>query len=306
MRNYLSFLLFLGSVFCLSPGRASAVAPVRDFSYYQIILDKKPFGEVVAPGAAQEQNALGEAILKELELKGIVDDGQATCVKLFDKKTNKYVSIGLGENYDGIQLVSVNYDDEEAVLKRGAETAVIKCRPDKAQPPGLAAGPAAIPPFSPQLAAVPANMPSPFSFTNAPAPGGGRRPFFSDLRNRRMSPFQPLGTNTMPFQGKPLSSFFKATTGAFPQAQSPFSIQQQEGANPSAFQQFMQGASNASNPFMSVAQPQVQTAPAAGQAAPQEQQMQQQSMPVTQNPFQPVQYQEQLPVEAEETGEIEQ
>jgi len=295
------------TAFCLIAAPGRAVVAGHDFAYYQIILDKKPFGEVVSPQAGQAQTALSEAVSKELEMKAIVDDGTGMRVGFFDKKANKNFFLGIGENYDGIQLVSVNYDNEEAVVKRGVESALIKLHPDKDKDKqssgGILGAPAAVPPFAPQMAAVPAaSMPSPFSFTNLPAGTGSRRPFFSDLKNRRMSPFQPLGTNAMPFQGKPLDSFFKVSTGAFPNAQSPFGPFQspQGGAAPAAFQQFIRGASNTPGSFMPV-NPQQQNTPATAQGAEQLPQNQ----PVPQLPFQPNQYQEQqAPVESDGSDEI--
>ena len=107
----------------------------------------------------------------------------------------------------------------------------------------------------------------------------------------------------MPFQAKPLDSFFKISTGNLSQAQSPFGpFQVQPGsANPNVFQQLIRGASNAPNPFMPVP-PQGQSAPSAGQATTIEQLPQ--SQPASQNPFQPVPSQEQIPAGDNGTEEI--
>lgn len=246
----LAFLVSSGA------GTALAIVTSHEFSRYQVILDKKPFGEVTPSEDAQPQAALSEIITKEIEMKSIIDDGSGIRIGLLDKKTNKNISLGVGENHEGLQLVSVDYDNEEAVVKKNSETVVLKLRPDKAK--DLAAGPAAVPALMNEL---PFQAPAPSS----PSPAT-RRPFFSDLKTRRASPFQPAGTNTLPFQARSAESFFKVSTGAFPHAQSPFGLFQvpKAGAAPGAFQQIMPGASNVPNPFMAIS-------PAGGQVNPQNQ-----------------------------------
>ena len=247
------------AAFILCRGEAAlAVVSGHDFTRYQVILDKKPFGEVTPSEVAPLQAALGDTISKELEMKSIVDDGTGMRIGLLDKKTNKNISLGVGENYEGIQLVSVNYDNEEAVLKKGSETAVVKLHPDKDKDK-MVPVPGAVPAG---MAEAPFQTPNPFAAAQESSPAV-RKPFFADLKKRRMTPFQPVGTNVLPFQAKPLDSFFKVSTGAFPNAQSPFGPFQapQGSASPGGFQQLMTGGSNVPNPFAPVS-------PAGGQVNP--------------------------------------
>lgn len=236
-------LLFSGAV------PAHATITRHEFSRYQVILDKKPFGEVAPLETIQPQAALGDVIARELEMKSIIDEGTSIRVGWLDKKTNKNFSMAVGETHEGLELVSVNYDEEEAVVKKGGETALVKLRPSKDK--DQAAPAAAVSPAMIGALAVPGA--SPFQAGQAPAPA--RRPFFSDLKARRTSPFQPVGTNALPFQAKPLDSFFKVSTGTFPKAQSPFGPFQvpagsAKGVNP--FQALSSGATNAANPFAPV------------------------------------------------------
>ncbi len=191
-------------------------------------------------------------------MKSIVDDGAGIRIGLLDKKTNKNISLGVGEDYDGLQLVSVNYDNEEAVLKKGSETAVVKLHPDKDKEkttPVPGAAPAG-------MADASLQAPNPFAAAQESSPAV-RKPFFTDLKKRRMTPFQPVGTNVFPFQAKPLDSFFKVSTGAFPNAKSPFGPFQapQGSAPPGGFQQLMTAGSNMPNPFAPIS-------PAGGQVNP--------------------------------------
>ena len=261
MINYTPVCICILTAFILCGGEAAfAVVTGHDFARYQLILDKKPFGEVTPSEVAQPQAALGDTISKELEMKSIIDDGAGIRIGLLDKKVNKNISLGVGENYEGIQLVSVNYDDEEAVLKKGGETAVVKLHPDKDKDKTV-----------PMASAAPVGMatalaqPAPNPFMAAQESSSAvRKPFFTDLKRRRMTPFQPVGTNVLPFQAKPLDSFFKVSTGAFPNAQSPFGPFQapQGSAPPGGFQQLMTTGSNVPNPFAPVS-------PAGGQVNPQ-------------------------------------
>lgn len=238
-------------------GTAWAALTGYEFSRYQVILDKKPFGEVTPSEDALPQAALGEVIAKEIEMKSIVDDGSGIRIGLLDKKTNKNISLGVGENYEGLQVVSVNYDHEEAVLKKGSETVVIKLRPDKDKDKDKATA-SAIAPAG--MAEAPFQAPNPFAAAQQSA--AVRKPFFSDLKRKRGSPFQPAGTNMLPFQAKSADSFFKVSTGAFPNAQSPFGpFQAPRGsAVPGVFQQVTSAASNAPNPFAPIS-PQNQNTP---------------------------------------------
>ncbi|MBI2438830.1 MAG: hypothetical protein HYV36_08490 [Lentisphaerae bacterium] len=202
---------------------ARAVA-ITNFSYYQAILDRDPFGEV-APVVAVETAAVpvaAESFAKDYEMKAIIDDGAQLQVALLNKKTSKHVYLNVGQELDGLQLASVDYDKEEAVLKIGLETVVIKLRPDKDKDKSNAL-PSASAPGTP-LFGMPQKSPgapgatAPFGLGDQ---DGAHKPFFGDLKRRGASPFQRLGTNA-PFQAKSLESFFKPNTNIPLPFMSPF------------------------------------------------------------------------------------
>ncbi|MFH1969638.1 MAG: hypothetical protein ABIJ53_04890 [Verrucomicrobiota bacterium] len=195
-----------------------------DFSRYQVVLDRKPFGEVApiaVPGAADL--AAAESFAKDYEMKAIIDDGAKIQVCVLDKKTNKHIYLDIGQEISDMQLVSVNYDKEEAVLKMGIETTIIKLHPDKDKDKGAApamAGAPGVPAFGmPRKSLAAENAASPFSLNDQAS--GHRKPFFSDLKRRGASPFQRMGTN-VPFQAKSLESFFKPNTNMTTPFVSPF------------------------------------------------------------------------------------
>ena len=188
-----------------------------DFSRYQIILDRNPFGEIapiVVPGAAGP--ALCESFAKDYEMKAIIDDGDKIQVCVLNKKTKKHIYLDIGQEISGMQLVSVNYDKEEAVLKMGIETTVVKLHPDKNK--GAAPALVGVPSFGmPRKNLAAENAATPFDLKSQ----GNRQPFFSDMKRRGTSPFRRMGTNAS-FQTKSLKSFFKPNTNMTTPFVSPF------------------------------------------------------------------------------------
>lgn len=202
---------------------AARGAVTAEFSRYQVILDRNPFGEVapLAVTATVSSLTISETFAKDYEMKAIIDDGDKIQVGILDKKTTKHIYLNVGQELNGLQLVSVNYDKEEAVMKMGAETAIIKLHPDKDKDKGATpalAGAGGLPSFG---------MPRKSPFAEGAPPFGAsdqentRKPFFTDLKRRGASPFQRMGTNS-PFQAKGLESFFKPNTNMASPFISPF------------------------------------------------------------------------------------
>ncbi len=107
---------------------ASAAPTSYPFERYQVILDRAPFGAlaaqevVVAPTQPQ-----AESFAKSLRLSTIieVDDGSIK-VGFVDTRSGRSYMMGAGESQDGIEVVTANWADGEAVLKQGSEMALIK------------------------------------------------------------------------------------------------------------------------------------------------------------------------------------
>ena len=271
-----------------------------DFSRYQVVLDRKPFGEVApiaVPGAADL--AAAESFAKDYEMKAIIDDGDKIQVCVLDKKTNKHIYLDIGQEISGMQLASVNYDKEEAVLKMGVETTVIKLHPDKDKDKGAApaamaapamAGALGVPAFGmPRKSLAVDNAASPFNLNDQ----GNRKPFFSDMKRRGASPFQRMGTN-VPFQAKSLESFFKPNTNTTTPFVSPFRPQAspfKPVSTPGAAAQDG-GAAAAGQPVAQPAglNPQIQTSPDQGSS---------------QTPLQPAMMPFTIPVADDGSGESE-
>src|SRR5450756_1060262 len=114
------------AIACWGAALVAHAVTTTDFSRYQVVVDRKPFGEVAPIAVAGTTDvAAAESFIKDYEMKGIIDDGEKLQVSVLNKKTNKYMYLDIGQEIYGMQLISVNYDKEEAVLKIGAETTVL-------------------------------------------------------------------------------------------------------------------------------------------------------------------------------------
>lgn len=102
----------------------------QGFDRYQVILNRKPFG-VPAPPAPVQQAPVNPAVVpsfaRNFRLSMIIrEDNGELKVGIVNLADNSGMSLLVGDIENGIELVSADYDAEEAVLRRGAETALIK------------------------------------------------------------------------------------------------------------------------------------------------------------------------------------
>jgi hypothetical protein len=124
-------LLYIVYAFALAGVAAAYGVVVQDFSRYEVILDRRPFGE--APSDAELAAAAapvipaGPSFVDSLQMCAITDGGGALRVGFLDMKTNppKTYFLFVGESEDGIEVVSADYDAETALLRKGAEERVL-------------------------------------------------------------------------------------------------------------------------------------------------------------------------------------
>lgn len=105
-----------------------------DFDRYQIILDRKPFG-VPPPEPPPAAPSPSESFARHLRMSALLetDDGGVR-IGLINMQNNKSFFLTVGQMEDDIELVSASYDNEEAVLRKGSEMAVIKLQSGEIQP----------------------------------------------------------------------------------------------------------------------------------------------------------------------------
>ncbi|NLB59795.1 MAG: hypothetical protein GX806_01760 [Lentisphaerae bacterium] len=204
---------FVLGLICWSALNAAAISNAElDFERYRQIIERQPFGEVAATENALAADLSAASLSQDLEMRAIIDDGHNQLrVGFLDKQSNKTFYLGVGETNEGYSLISVNYDEEEAVLQKGMLTAVFTLRPHKALE-GAAPG-------APMTAMLTPTQPPPLP-SAAPAaerPAGPPKPLFSDLKRKRFSPFRPLGTNApIPFQSQAMEGLMQASTNIPP------------------------------------------------------------------------------------------
>jgi hypothetical protein len=95
-----------------SAGAATAALPTDvAFDRYQVILDRKPFGELPAGANAATMVPQPESFAKSLRLSTIidVDDGATMKVGFVDSRTGKSYMLMPGESQDGIEVVSASW-----------------------------------------------------------------------------------------------------------------------------------------------------------------------------------------------------
>jgi hypothetical protein len=106
----------------------SAFAVETGFEKYQVILDRNPFGE--APDLSDQAAApaptisLAESFARSLKMTAILEpDNQPRKVGLVDTATNDSYFLAEGEidPNSGVELVSADFEQETALLRKGDE-----------------------------------------------------------------------------------------------------------------------------------------------------------------------------------------
>ena len=106
-----------------------AFGSVPGFDRYQIILDRKPFGDPPPPAATPRPTppvSPQQSFARTIRLTALLetDEGELR-VGFVNSQNNDSFFLRVGEQHDGIELVSASYEDEEAVLRRGSEMAIV-------------------------------------------------------------------------------------------------------------------------------------------------------------------------------------
>ena len=116
---FIALSLLLSGVAC--------AAPAFDFSRYNIILTRRPFGEAPADSAADDTGRpppvqTGPSFADSLRVCAMTDVDGLLRVGIVDIKAKpmKTYFLFVGEtSEDGIQVVDANYDDESVTLQKG-------------------------------------------------------------------------------------------------------------------------------------------------------------------------------------------
>ena len=108
------------------------------FARYQVILSRKPFGDAPPPEKAEPPaKPQAESFAKTLRMFSITkpDDGDIR-VGIIDQSNQRTYVLHVGETHpDGITLVSADFAEEEAVLRKDEENALMKLKDGGAATP---------------------------------------------------------------------------------------------------------------------------------------------------------------------------
>lgn len=129
VKTYCLYILVI-FILAFSTSSASAVWEPKNFDYYKIILERKPFGEppkVLAPPKEMVKPP-HESFARHLKLTGLWEiDGIDVYAGIVDADSNQSYTLAVGDIIDDVgELVSVNYQNEAIVLRMGSENATLK------------------------------------------------------------------------------------------------------------------------------------------------------------------------------------
>jgi len=133
LKRHAKLLSFLALPLLAAAARADETA---DFSRYQVIMDRKPFGVAPpVPVAPPPPLTAEQSFARTLRLSGMWQRGDGSVrVAIIDANGNRNLYLSVGEMEEGIELVSVDQQSEEAVLRKGTEMAVLKISSGEVQP----------------------------------------------------------------------------------------------------------------------------------------------------------------------------
>ncbi|NQT94497.1 MAG: hypothetical protein HQ559_17205 [Lentisphaerae bacterium] len=162
----ISLRLLTGAIFiafCVS----TAQGLVQDFSHYEVIIQRKPFGEppakpvVVPPPAPPVQPARPPPFVRTLRMVGITDSKYGVRVGIVDisKKPPTSYYMAIDDIEDGIHLLDGDYDEEAALVRKdGKEWWLYLDGRQGGEAPGLGGASASAPAGG--VAAQPSKLPT--------------------------------------------------------------------------------------------------------------------------------------------------
>jgi hypothetical protein len=131
------------------------VASAADFSRYQFIVDRKPFGEPSAAVVRGDPNNPNSRLtpgglpanswITELRMCAITESGSGLRVGIENTKSAKSYLFSVGDTLDEITLVDADFAEECALLRKGTEEFWLSIKGDaNAQGGGAGSGTAAV------------------------------------------------------------------------------------------------------------------------------------------------------------------
>jgi hypothetical protein len=139
---------------CLCAGAQPDAVPVSlpDFTRYDVILDRKPFGVETLPQIqVQPTVPPDQSFTAKFKMAAVTrDDNGVLRVGLVDLKSKQSSMLGVGDSIEGVEVVEADYIKERARLRRPPEDYWVSMAGGSNSYEAVAAGPA---PVAPPVAA---------------------------------------------------------------------------------------------------------------------------------------------------------
>ncbi len=121
----LSFCTALSGVLAAAGALA---APSYPFDRYQVILDRQPFGEAAAPASDTASAPTADMLFaRTLRLCALIELADGTVrAGIVDTQTKSTFYLRPGESEEGLDLLSVDLEDEVATVRKGGLTVDLK------------------------------------------------------------------------------------------------------------------------------------------------------------------------------------
>lgn len=112
----------------------SGMAIEDGFARYQIIIDKRPFGEE-PPEAETVQISLNQSFARNLRLSMLFEGPNGDLrAGIIDASRKKNYILSIGEIQDGLELLEADLSASEAMLRKGNEVALFKLESGAPEP----------------------------------------------------------------------------------------------------------------------------------------------------------------------------
>jgi hypothetical protein len=122
-------LLYIAVVVLFATVSANQAAVIQEFSRYNVILDRRPFGEApsdVESVSVRPAPATGPSFADSLKLCAITEGRDSIRVGFTDSKSKKTYFLFVGESEDGIEVIEANYQDETATVSKGGDQRLLR------------------------------------------------------------------------------------------------------------------------------------------------------------------------------------
>ena len=124
-KYFLIVLLTVATAVILLPTSAAAEITVHPFSRYQIILDRKPFGEPPPPPPAptQPHQPVREEppFTQNLRLVALSETDFGLRIGIVDVAEKKNYYLSVGDVFNGIKILEASFEDERVLLSKDDE-----------------------------------------------------------------------------------------------------------------------------------------------------------------------------------------